>query len=110
VPEIAIRLAFWRAAACTMEATNGPAVQSLTWHLLPTDEIFGYCKSRILTDREILILKNRKPIHRQILKFSEAETRISIDYPRRVPVLSMTCRWPTPLFDAVGRGSALLVV
>jgi hypothetical protein len=26
VPEIAIRLAFWRAAACTVEATNGPAV------------------------------------------------------------------------------------
>jgi hypothetical protein len=28
---IAIPLAFRRAAACAVEATNGPAVQSLTW-------------------------------------------------------------------------------
>jgi hypothetical protein len=31
VPVIAISLAFTRAAACAGEATNGPAVQSLTW-------------------------------------------------------------------------------
>jgi hypothetical protein len=31
VPVIAIPLAFRRAAACAVEATNGPAVQSLTW-------------------------------------------------------------------------------
>jgi hypothetical protein len=31
VPVIAIPLALGRAAACAMEATNGPAVQSLTW-------------------------------------------------------------------------------
>jgi len=28
---------------------------------------------------DFLILKNRKPIHHQILKFSETETRVSID-------------------------------
>jgi len=31
VAVIAIPLAFRRAAACAVEATNGPAVQSLTW-------------------------------------------------------------------------------
>jgi len=31
VPVIAIPLAFRRAAASAVEATNGPAVQSLTW-------------------------------------------------------------------------------
>jgi hypothetical protein len=54
-----------RAASGAVEATNGPAVQSLTW-ARPTVKF--------------LILENRKPIHRWIIKFPGTETRISVDY------------------------------
>ena len=63
VPVIAIPLV--RAAACAMEATNGPAVQSLTW--TPTTV-------------NILILQKRKPADRRIFWILENEKRISIDY------------------------------
>jgi len=66
VPVIAVPFALRRAAASAVEATNGPAVQSLT-RAPPSPPL------------DFLILKNRKPIHRQIIKFSETETRISID-------------------------------
>jgi hypothetical protein len=58
-----------------------------------------------------LILKNRKPVHRQILKFSETETRISVgvgEINTQVPVLSMT--WvggTTTSGRASGGGSAI---
>ena len=65
VSVIAIPLAFRRAAACAVEATNGPAVQSLTW--TPTTVNF-------------LILQKRKPADRRIFWILENEKRISIDY------------------------------
>jgi hypothetical protein len=40
VPVIAIPLAFRRAAACAVKATNGPAVQSLIWTVLTTARFF----------------------------------------------------------------------
>jgi hypothetical protein len=40
VPVIAIPLALGRAAACAVGATNGPAVQSLTW-TSPTGRFFA---------------------------------------------------------------------
>ena len=66
MPVIAIPLALGRAAACAMEATNGPAVQSLTW--TPTTTV------------NFLILQKRKPADRQIFWILENEKRISIDY------------------------------
>jgi hypothetical protein len=60
VPIIAIPLAFRRAAACAVKATNGPAVQSLTWTRPPHGSIF-------------LISQNRKPIDREVFDFAKAE-------------------------------------
>ena len=65
-PVIAVQLALGRAAACAMEATNRPAVQSLTW--TPTTTV------------NFLILQKRKPADRQIFWILENEKRISIDY------------------------------
>jgi hypothetical protein len=50
VPVIAIPLAFRRAAACAVEATNGPAVRSLTWQKLADRKIFqpNHCEVHFL--------------------------------------------------------------
>jgi len=63
---------------------------------------------------DFLTLKNRKSIHHQIQKFSEIETRISIDWCanwRQVTVLSKGMgRGLTTFRTLFGRGLALLVV
>jgi hypothetical protein len=69
VPVIPIPLAFRRAAACAVEATNGRAVQKPDMEIHPAPPSVS----------DFLELKNRKLIHRLVSKIFRSETRISID-------------------------------
>jgi len=68
VPVIAIPLAFRSAAACAVEATNGLAVQSLTWISPHHGSIFCWGKNRNRAAADFKILGELK---------SKSDARIS---------------------------------